>query len=165
MNLTKTIVAAALLIFSTSMAVAGAGMGWAGDGRGRGPGMGPGFGGPYAAIPDLTPEQTQKMEELRKKHWAEMAPLQNQRLAKRSELRALWAEPNPDQEKILLKQRELAELDLRLREKMTQHRFEIHSLLTPEQRERLSAMGYGMGRGMGGGMGPGRGGRMHGGRW
>lgn len=155
----------AVLALTVAVASAGPG-GWGGGGgMGRGPGMGPGYGRLYSELPDLTPDQIQKMEELRKKHWAEMAPLQNERLAKRSELRALWAEPNPNQEKILAKQRELAELDLRLREKMTRHRFEVHSLLTPEQRERLPMMGYGMGRGMEGGMGPGKGGRMHGGRW
>ncbi|MEJ5357869.1 MAG: Spy/CpxP family protein refolding chaperone [Desulfobacterales bacterium] len=156
MKLKAASVVAAIMIAMASESLAGPG-GWGGGGgMGRGPGMGPGYGGLSSELPDLTPEQIQKMEELRKKHWAEVAPLQNERLAKRSELRALWAEPNPDQEKILAKQRELAELDLRLREKMTRHRFELHSLLTPEQRERLPRMGRGMG--------PGRGGRMLGGR-
>ena len=165
MKLRISSMVAAVLIATASAALAGPG-GWGGGGgMGRGPGMGPGYGGPYSQIPDLTPEQKQKMEELRKKHWAEMAPLQNERLAKRSELRALWADPNPDQEKILAKQRELAELDLRLREKTTRHRFEVHSLLTPEQRERLPLAGYGMGAGMERGMGPGRRGPMPGGRW
>ncbi len=157
-----------VLLLTASMAIAGPGAGWGGGGMGWGPGMGPGYGRGVENLPGLTPEQAQKLQETRRKHLAEVAPLQNQRLAKRSELRALWADPNPDREKILAKQRELADLDLQLREKMTQHRFEIRSLLTPEQRELLPMMGYGMGGGMDSGMGPGRGGRMHGmrgGRW
>ncbi len=161
----QTAIVLGVLAITTSIALAEPEGIWGGGGMGRGPGAGSGYGGRYAEIPDLSPEQMRKIEELRRKHRAEAAPLQNQRLAKRSELRALWAHPNPDQEKILAKQRELAELDLRLREMTTRQRFEIQSLLTPEQRERLSQGGYGMGSGSEYGLGAGRRGRMHGGRW
>ncbi len=159
----KAAIVLGALAISTSIAIAGPE--GVGGGMGPGQGLGSGSGGRYAEILDLSPEQRQKIDELRRKHRAEAAPLQNRRLAKRSELRALWANPNPDQEKILATQRELAELDLRLREMTTRQRFEMQSLLTPEQRERLQSRGYGMGTGSEHGPGAGRKGRMHGGRW
>ena len=72
------IVVAAALLVTASLALA-----W-GPGYGRGYGVGPGYG--YPAIPNLTVEQSSKIQSLQKAYLDETAPLQQQLLAKRTEL-------------------------------------------------------------------------------
>ncbi len=164
----KTIIA---VLAVALLAVAGVAMaqGWGrGPGMGYGPGMGPGPGyGPgmaWGSGLNLTPEQTQKMEALRESHLKETLPLRNELQIKQLELRTLWAQTNPDQAKILAKQKELNAFREQLQEKATVHRLEMRKVLTPEQQAQLGAYGPGFGRGygmkggmMGGGFGPGRG--------
>lgn len=134
-----------------------------GPGMGMGPGAcGPGnFPGAWVAALELTPEQIQKMQAMREAHWQEIAPLQNELVSKRLELRSLWLQPNPDQEKILAKQRELSALVAKIQEKATKHRLEMRQILTPEQQTKLGALYGGVGAGLGfgrkGGLGSGRG--------
>jgi Spy/CpxP family protein refolding chaperone len=68
----------------------------------------------------------------------------------------LWEKPEPNQDEILAKQRELLELRGRFQEKATQHQFALRGILTPEQLAQMPGMGFGRG--------PGKSGRMHG-RW
>jgi zinc resistance-associated protein len=129
------------------------------QGWGRGPGMGygpygPGMrgnaaGGPYGLGPGntLTPEQVQKMQALQEKFFKETAPIRNDLVTKRLELRTLWSQANPDQEKILAKQKEINTLREQLQEKSTQKRLEALKVLTPEQREQMGAYYGGMGFG------------------
>ena len=109
--------------------------------------MGPGYGSP--PIPNLTAEQSAQIQALQKAHLDEIAPLQQELLKKSTELRNLWATPNPDQAVITAKQKEILDLRTRLQEKGTNFRFEIRKLLTPEQQAQISTFGPGMGRGMG----------------
>jgi len=161
-----TVLAIALLATS-SLAFA---QGWGrGAGMAYGPGawMGPGpyapgyFPGYWAASLNLTPEQIQKMQALREAYWKEIMPMQNELLSKRLELRGLWLQPNPDQDKILAKQKEINALREKLQEKATKHRLEMRRILTPEQQAKLGAafgwFGPGPGFGRKGGFGPGRG--------
>ncbi len=164
----KKIIVAVLAV--ALLAVAGVAMaqGWGrGPGMGYGPGMGsgPGYGGPGL---NLTPEQNQKMQALREGFFKEMLPLRNEMQIKRLELRTLWAQTNPDQDKILAKQKEVNALREKFQEKSTLHRLEMRKVLTPEQQAQLGAYGPGFGPGfgpghgmrggmMGGGFGPGRG--------
>ncbi|MCK7515731.1 MAG: Spy/CpxP family protein refolding chaperone [Desulfobacterales bacterium] len=134
-----------------SWAVAGPG-GMGGWGRG----MGPGYGAPPMGAPNLTPEQSQKLQELRQSYFNDIGPLQNQMFSKRAEMRMLWSQANPDAGKIAAKQQEIQALETQLREKATQHQLAVRKILTPEQLAQMPGMGYGMGPGMGG--------RMHG-RW
>ncbi len=101
------------------------------------------------------------MQALREANWKEITPLQNELMNKRFELRSLWAQPNPDQEKILAKQKEVNTLREKIQEKATKHRLEMQQILTPDQQAQLSATfgGFGAGPGIGrkGGFGPGRG--------
>ncbi len=84
---------------------------------GRGSGMGMGYGprsdgpakaghGLWAAL-NLTPEQTEKMQALRKSFFEEALPLRNELMSKKFELKALWVQTNPDEGKILAKQKEI----------------------------------------------------------
>lgn len=133
------------------------------QGWGRGEGMGPGYGpGGWAAALNLSPEQNQKMQALRESHFKETIPLRNEIMSKRLELRTLWAQTNPDQEKILAKQKEANALMGQLQEKATKHRLEMRQVLTPEQRAKLGTFpgrrgGFGPGHGMRGEFGHGRG--------
>jgi len=116
-------------------------------GPGRGMGWGPGYG--YPAIPNLTAEQSSKIQALQKAYLDETAPLQQDLLKKKAELRSLWLSPKPDQAKITALQKEILNLESKIAEKGTNLRLEIRKILTPEQQAQLSIYGPGMGRGMG----------------
>jgi len=94
---------------------------------------------------NLTPEQKAKFQELRRKFIAENAQLIGERVAKRLELRSLWSDPKADSRAILAKERELRDLQNRLKDKIVQYRLEARKSLTPEQIEKLGMM-RGMGR-------------------
>ncbi len=139
----------------------GRGMGYGpGPGAEYGPGYGPGYGprGAWANL-NLTPEQTQKLQAMRESFFKENLPLRNDMQVKQLELRTLWAQTNPDQEKILAKQKEINALRAQMQEKGTKHRLEMRKILTPEQQAQVAAfgLGFGPGHGMKGGFGPGRG--------
>jgi len=99
---------------------------------------------------NLTPEQKAKFRELRRKFIGENAQLIGGLVAKRLELRSLWSDPKADSKAILAKEREVRELQNRMRDKIIQYRLEFRSSLTPEQIEKLGMMkGRGRGRMMG----------------
>lgn len=161
-NLRIAVAALAAVVLLTSWAIAGPGRGW-------GRGMGPCGDGSLAEELNLTPEQSQKIEELRQSRFEEMAAMRDEMAQKRAELRGLWENPNPNQAEILAKERELNQLRGRFQENATRHQFALRGILTPEQIEKMTDRGGcgGFGMGPGGdycGKGPGRGGRMQG-RW
>ena len=106
--------------------------------------------------PNLTPEQKARFQELRRKFIGENAQLRGGLVAKRLELRSLWTDPKADSQAILAKERELRDLQNRMRDKIVRYKLEARNSLTPEQIEKLGSMG-GMGRrgmmGYGWGMG------------
>jgi len=151
---------------------------WAKD-PGMGMGYGPhsggarsGGGGLWGDL-NLTPEQIQNMQALRESFLKEKIPLQNELLLKRIELRGLWIPTNPDEAKILAKQKEINDLRAQLGERVTKNRLQMRKILTPEQQAKLiSSRGQqwhrspGYGRGCGFGPGPGYGrGMGYGPRW
>jgi len=105
---------------------------------------------------NLTSEQKEKFRELDRKFIEENAQLIGGLVAKRLELRSLWTNPKADSQAILGKERELRDLQNRMRDKFVQYKLEARNSLTPEQIEKLGMMG-GMGRGgmMGHGLGMG----------
>ena len=139
---------------------------------GKGHGMGMGYGlhsggarsggsGLWRAL-NLTPEQTQKMQALRESLLKEKIPLRNELMLKRLELRGLWMQTNPDEAKILAKQKEINALRAQLGEKVIQNRLEMRKILTSEQQAKLTNLGGHLwhrypkyGRGWGFGPGPG----------
>jgi Spy/CpxP family protein refolding chaperone len=126
--------------------MATAALAW-GPGFGRGSGMGPGYGTP--AIPNLTAEQSSKIQVLQKSHLDEITPLQQDLLKKKTELRSLWLTQNPDQAKITALQKDILNLLTKLQEKGTNISLEIRKVLTPEQQAQLATYGPGFGPGMG----------------
>ena len=139
----KTIIIGLSLVLGLAL-MATVALAW---GPGRGYGMGPGYGTP--AIPNLTAEQSSKIQALQKAHLDEIAPLQEDLFKKRTELRSLWLTQNPDQAKITALQKEILNLQSKLQEKGTNLSLEIRKLLTPEQQAQMAVFGPGMGRGMG----------------
>jgi Spy/CpxP family protein refolding chaperone len=126
-------------------------------GPGFGPGFGRGFGGPaYGTppIPNLTAEQSAQIQALRDDFLKEIEPLQKDLLAKRTELRSLWSDPNSDPAAITAKQKEIWDLQSKLQEKAASLGLEIRKVLTPEQIAQLPAFGPGPGFGPGRGFGP-----------
>jgi len=164
----KKMIVAVLAIALLATAGLTMAQGWGrGPGYGPGPGAsGPGYGpgGGWGAGLNLTAEQNQKMQALRESFLKETLPMRNEMQIKQLELRTLWSQTNPDEGKILAKQKEINALRAQLQEKGTKNRLEMRKILTPEQQAQLGAYGpgFGMGHGMrggmmGGGFGPGRG--------
>jgi Spy/CpxP family protein refolding chaperone len=125
-------------------------------GPGFGPGFSRGFGPAYGVppIPNLTAEQSAKIQTLRDSFLKETEPLQKDLYTKGTELRNLWQSPNPDQATIAAKQKEIFNLQSKLQEKATNLGLEIRKMLTPEQLAQLPAFSQGAGIGPGAGFGP-----------
>ena len=122
-----------------------------------GPGFGRGFGGPaygVPPIPNLTAEQSARIQALRDGFLKEIEPLQKELYAKGTELRNLWSTPKADPAVIKAKQKEIFNLQSQLQEKTTSLGLEIRKVLTPEQLAQLPAFSQGGGFGLGTGFGP-----------
>jgi Spy/CpxP family protein refolding chaperone len=118
-----------------------------------------------SAIPDMTPEQMEKMDVLRTALVKEMLPLRTDLRVKEIELDALWRADEPDAKKIIAKVKQIGDIREKMEITRINHRFEMRKLMTPEQRKAMKKMGMhpGMMRGrMGRGMGRGMRGRMRG---
>jgi len=113
-----------------------------------GPGGGMGYGGGLVNQPglNLTAEQASKIRAMDEQFLRENKPLQDKLYSKRGDLKLLWMERNPDQQKINAMQAETRALRDQLQDKRTTHRLAILNILTPEQRDQVQ--GYGPGRGM-----------------
>jgi len=142
-----------------------------------GPGFGPwfdrGFGGPangVPSIPDLTAEQSDRIQALRDGFLEEIEPLREDLFTKGTELRTLWSAPDPDAASVTAKQKEMLDLQSKLQQKATTLGLEIRKVLTPVQLAQLPAFSqdsaFGPGAGIGpGGFGPRMGMRGPFGRW
>jgi Spy/CpxP family protein refolding chaperone len=86
--------------------------------------------------------------------------------AKRGDMRLLWLDKNPNDDKIMATQKELQSLRDQMQDRMTAHRLAVLKILTPEQQSAMQSYGgrgMGMGRGFGMGFGAGQGGCQGGG--
>jgi Spy/CpxP family protein refolding chaperone len=128
-----------------------------GPGFGRGFGMGPGYGPPGNLFASLAPEQSAKIQSLQQAHLQAIAPLQQEMLAKGTEMRNLSLNPNADPAMIGAKQKEIWDLRSRFEEMTNSLRLQIREVLTPEQQAQFDTFGprRGMGPRMGFGPGPG----------
>jgi Spy/CpxP family protein refolding chaperone len=95
---------------------------------------------------NLTAEQASKIRAMDEQFLRENKPLQDKLYSKRGDLKLLWMERNPDQQKINAAQAEMRALRDQLQDKATSHRLAVLNILTPEQREQVQS--YGPGRGM-----------------
>jgi Spy/CpxP family protein refolding chaperone len=130
-------------------------------GSGRGFGMGPGYGPPGNFFANLSPDQSAKIQSLQQAHLQAIAPIQQELVAKGTELRSLSLNANADPAVIGTKQKEVWALRSELQEMTNNLRLQIRELLTPEQQAQFDTfgprrgMGPRMGRGPGSGFGPG----------
>ena len=137
----KSIVAlaivAALLAFA-SIAAAGYGAyGKPGTPRGYCPQMS----GYWGSELNLTESQQDRIREMNEAFSRETNDLRETLYSRQQELRQLWAEPEPDKDRILQKQDEIHEIRAALRDNITHHRMQMRNeVLTGEQREALSRM-------------------------
>ncbi len=162
-KLTTTILAVLVIVALAGTSFA---YGW-GQGMwgGRGPGYGPCQSGDVKGLAgvNLTTEQESRIKSLRDAHLKEIKPLQDQLFSKRGELKLLWLQQQPSQEKINAVQKEIRNLRDQLQDKQTSHRLAVLKVLTPEQQTKVQSFGAGRGFGpgkgfaRGGGYGPGGG--------
>lgn len=131
------VTAAMALLMIASQATAFRGYGSPGNTRGCCPQMS----GYWASELDLTEPQKDQIRAMNETFTNENNELKEQIYAKHQELRQLWAEPEPDQNRIIAKQQEINQLKNDLRDKTTLHRMKVRNeVLTYEQREKLSGM-------------------------
>ena len=116
-------------------------------------GGGLGTDGGMATRLNLTAEQTSQIKEMREAFVKELVPLQNKLYAKRNELKLLWLQKTPDQEKITAVNKEVRALRGEMEDKMTGQRLAVTKILTPEQQAKLQSYGGGRGYGQKGGRG------------
>lgn len=128
-----------LLLTSVAMAWRGGGMkrGMRGWGCGFVPGTcwSPG-------IPNLTSEQSAKLNEIQKSFIKETSKLRSNLAVCRIELNQLLAQPSPNTEEAMAKQKELTNLQSQLQQKCIGKQLEMRKILTEEQ---LSQLSYGFG--------------------
>lgn len=82
-------------------------------------------------VPNLTPEQSQKVLTLQQAHLEKITPIQQELYSKKLELRRLWLEQNPDQARINALQKEIFDLVDQLQQESTKLRTEILKVITP----------------------------------
>jgi Spy/CpxP family protein refolding chaperone len=116
----KTIVMMSLVLAVALMASAA----FAGPWGGRFYGMGP-------AVPNLTPDQSQKVLVLQQAHLEKITPIQQELFSKKMELRGLWLNQNPDQARINALQKEIFDLVDKLQQESTNLRAQILKVITP----------------------------------
>jgi len=110
------------------------GKGGKGPGRGgRGDGMG------WLNRVDLTPDQQTKITKLREDAEKVAAPLRQKVRTLREQMRTQWAASTPDEGAILKLHREIHKIEGQLGEYRIQHRIDVLSILTPEQRAKAQS--------------------------
>ena len=90
---------------------------------------------------NLTPEQASQLFDLKQKFMNDTADLRKSMWVKRAELAALWKAENPDEKKIVAKQKELNTVRGQLQEKMVAFRLQARKI--------CPQFGKGWGRGHG----------------
>lgn len=85
----------------------------------------------------LSPEQKEKMKELRSRYKSETRDLRYDLAAKRLEMRKLFTDPKSEEAALLAKQKELNALRQQMTEKKSQMKMEWRKILTPEQIAKL----------------------------
>ena len=152
----KKIVIIGLSLILAMVLVAAVALAW-GPGFGRGFGMGPGYGPPGNLFANLTPEQSAKIQALQQAHLQAIAPLQQELLAKGTELRSLSLNPNADPAVITAKQKEIWDLRSKFQGMSNNLRLQIREVLTPDQQAQFDTFGPRRGMGPRMGFGPGMG--------
>ena len=91
-----------------------------------------------ATVLNLTDDQMQIIQELRDVFSNKMAPLQNQLLSKKAEMRLLWEGSSPDREKISAMHQEISGLRQQINQMAEQYQMDCLDVLTPDQQTKLA---------------------------
>jgi Spy/CpxP family protein refolding chaperone len=83
---------------------------------------------------NFTPEQAARIRALRDAHLQEVKPLRDRLTTKRGELRTLWMQDNPDEDKIRAAQQEIRGLRERLDDRRSAYHDGASRVMTPEQK-------------------------------
>ncbi len=94
-------------------------------------------------IPDLTPDQKQKIADLKAMAMQQAAPIHEQIVVIRTAIRALWTAAALDRGTIASKQSELDGLVVKVKAIWSEFFFQLHDVLTPAQRTWLAQHGPG----------------------
>lgn len=86
---------------------------------------------------NLTEEQKRKVDDLKETLRNDIVPLRNEMVRKKTELKLLWMDANPDAEKIKSKQKEIRDLRAQIEDRLTDFRLALQQILTPEQRSKI----------------------------
>jgi Spy/CpxP family protein refolding chaperone len=126
-------VVALLALTATSVMAMGPG--------GSGCGFGPRFHGPdqgaWMRHLKLSPEQQEKILDIKQQFEKESLPIRQNLEKKRLELQKLWKAEKPNQNAIENKMKEMVPLKVTLRMKMRAMREAIFNVLTPEQQKQI----------------------------
>ena len=114
-----------------------------------GPGPGRGHGGAGCYGPEtsflsrlnLTSEQTAKINTLREAFLKDTKPLKDKMFSKRGDLKLLWLQTNPDQNKIMATQKEIRALRDQMQDKVTAYRLDVLPRIAQPRAKGLDA-GY-----------------------
>jgi len=91
----------------------------------------------FFSIPNLTTDQSSQIRPLRQALLREIEPLQRELVIKHQELNTLESTPDVDQTAVMAKQKEIWQIQSKLRQKIVSFTDEAMKLLTPEQRAEL----------------------------
>ena len=148
----KTIFALVGVLALLTFPVLAMAQGWE-MGMHQGMGYGPSWMGDWASRLNLSNEQMQKLTALHERFLKETISTRNDLALKQIELRTLWLQTNPEEGKILAKEKEINVLRAQIQEKATKYLLEGRKVLTPEQQAKVTSFfmsgGFGSYQGMG----------------
>jgi len=97
----------------------------------------------------LSENQVSEIQVLREKVIEKVSPLRSSLFQIKGELKDLWIQNKPDENRIKEKQKEIRSLRDQIKDKITNYSLELKKLLTPEQNSQLAALWLEWGKGMG----------------
>lgn len=104
-------------------------------------GMNPGDGMPaYSeSTLHLSQEQSDQIQRIHGNYLQEITRLYYRLFSRQAEVSLLWAEPDPDPEKIMAREQEISQIQGQLKEKAIRYQLDCRSVLTKEQKARLTS--------------------------
>jgi len=97
----------------------------------------------------LSDNQESQIQDLRAKVIEKVLPLRSSLVQIKGELKDLWVQNKPDEDRIKEKQKEIRSVRDQIKDKITNYSLELKKLLTPEQNSQLAALWLEWGKGMG----------------
>jgi len=148
----KTIFASVAVLALLTFPILAIAQGW-GMGMQQGMGYVPSWMGSLASHLNLSHEQIQKLEALHERFLKETISMRNDLDLKQIELQTLWLQTNPEEGKILAKEKEINGLRAQIQERATKYLLEARRVLTPGQQAEATPFfmrgGFGLYHGMG----------------